>query len=99
MPVRDANGVDSPTDSSYAVLAEAGKASQFCGRMPFDVDKNDNDIVRFGVKLPKPGEVDSAGEVIDTVSINIGLLIKDKKNTAKDYWIPIYLDPNIKNTG
>lgn len=98
MPVRSANGVESPTDSSYAVLAEAGKASQFCGRKPFDID-NGNDVVRFGVKLPKPGELDNTGEVADTVSINIGLLIKDKKNTKEDYWIPIYLDPNIKNTG
>ncbi len=87
MPVRDANGVDSKTDSSYAVLAEAGKASQFCGRKPFEVDKKGNDIVRFGVKLAKD----------ETVSINIGLLIEDRKNSG--YWIPVYLDPNIKNIG
>jgi hypothetical protein len=87
MPVRDANGIESPTDSSYAVLAEAGKAAQFCGRKTFEDDKKGNDMVRFGVKLAKP----------DTVSINIGLLIEDKKNPG--YWIPVYLDPNIKNTG
>jgi hypothetical protein len=87
MPVRNAEGVESKTDSSYAVLAEAGRASQFCGRKPFEVDKKDNDIVRFGVKLAK----------YETVSINIGLLIEDRKNSG--YWIPVYLDPNIKNTG
>lgn len=87
MPVRDANGVESKTDSSYAVLAEAGRASQFCGRKPFEDDANGNDIVRFGVKMAK----------YDTVSINIGLLIEDRKNSG--YWIPIYLDPNIKNVG
>lgn len=86
MPVRDANGVDSPTDSSYAVLAEASNASRFCGREPIR-QVNGDDVVRFGVKMP----------LNQTVSINIGLLIADKKNPG--YWIPIYLDPNMKNIG
>jgi hypothetical protein len=87
MPVRDAQGNESKTDSSFAVLAETGNVGKFCGREEFGTDGTGHDVVRFGVKLAKD----------ETVSINIGLLIEDKKN--KDYWIPIYLDPNIKNVG
>ncbi len=84
MPVRVA-GIDNPIDSSYAVLAPAGAASKFCGRQSFD--PQDPGVVRFGAVLA-PGEV---------VSINIGLLIPDKANPG--FYIPIYLDPNIKNVG
>jgi hypothetical protein len=87
MPVRDANGNESATDSRFAVLAQATKIGKFCDRKEFGTDGAGNDVVKFGVVLDKD----------ESVSINIGLLVKDKKKEG--YWIPIYLDPNMKNTG
>lgn len=84
MPVRVA-GINNPNDSSYAVLAPPGLVGKFCGRKPFN--PTNPDVLRFGVKL-------AVGEV---VSFNIGLLIPDKQNPG--YYIPIYLDPNMKNIG
>lgn len=87
MKVRDANGNFDPKDSSVAVMAEASKVAKFCYRQPIELDADGDETIKFGVMLAK-------GE---TVSINIGVLVEDKTN--KGFWIPIYIDPNMKNTG
>lgn len=83
---RDANGNFSPTDSSVAVLIPAGRSVNFCGRSAISINKGDQ-VIQFGVMF--------TGQ--DTTSMNIGLLVADKKHPG--YFIPIYLDPNIKNPG
>lgn len=86
MKLRDKKGIFNPTDSSVAIMAEPENIEKFCHRQSIDKSSGD-EIISFGVILPKE----------DTVSINIGIMVEDKNKAG--YWIPIYIDPNIRNAG
>lgn len=79
------------TNSSIAVMVDPGKGSGFCGRT--DVATTvvprgmDFQTMQFGV-LKGP----------DVQSINIGIMIPDDPKSPA-YWLPIILDPNVKNEG
>jgi hypothetical protein len=78
------------TDSSVAVMAPPpGTAGwKFCGRTDIKIT-NDTESITFGIMK------DSG-----TQSLNIGLLVPAKaKNGKTPYWLPIFLDPNMRNEG
>lgn len=77
-----------PTASTVAVMAPVDRVDRFCGRTDIDI-QNGKEVMSFGIK--KGGE---------TLSINVGLLVPSKPKAGKTpYWLPIFLDPNMRNEG
>jgi hypothetical protein len=79
----------SGTDSSVAVLVPQPE-SDFCNRTPIVVDAaNNTESISFVMN-----------RVMKTRSINIGLLVPAKANgNESQTWLPIFLDPNMRNEG
>ena len=81
-------------DSSVAVLSPAKDpvlGELYCGRTDIAVDSvNQTESVTFGVKAAKIG----------ARSLNIGIMVPTKKTGQEpQFWLPIFLDPNVKNEG
>jgi hypothetical protein len=81
------------TNSSVAVLTpplQSPGGSSYCGRTPIDTSVAGTERFSFGVR-----------NAADARSLNIGLLVPTKKEkiTEPQMWLPIFLDPNIRNTG
>jgi hypothetical protein len=75
-------------NSAGAVTVRHGDSGKFCGRLPIKRDPvTDEETLTFGSLLKKEEES----------SINIGVLVANKKDTTK--WTPIYIDPNVRNQG
>lgn len=75
-------------DSSAAITVRQGDADKFCGRSTIARDAATGlETVSFGSLLKKNQES----------SINIGVLIANKKTAGK--WTPVYIDPNMRNEG
>jgi hypothetical protein len=69
-------------------MVPAGAGSQFCGRTKIDI-RSGKESVTFGIK--RDGT---------TYSLNVGLLVPAKpKNNKTLVWLPIFLDPNVRNQG
>jgi hypothetical protein len=80
------------TDSSVAVLTPAGQPGniEYCGRTPIDLSVAGEESFRFGVRK-------AAG----VRSLNIGLMVPTvkEKDDKSQMWLPIFLDPNVRNEG
>ena len=78
-------------NSSVAVLTpapEPGKV-EYCGRTPIDTSDPDTESFSFGVR-----------KAVGARSLNIGLLVPtEKESNETQMWLPIFLDPNVRNEG
>jgi hypothetical protein len=75
-------------NSEVTVMIPAGTGSHFCGRTNIDI-KPGKESVTFGIK--RDGQV---------YSLNVGLLVPaEPKNNSTKVWLPIFLDPNVRNQG
>lgn len=91
LKVLDKYGIPDEKSTAFAITTETGKAAKFC-IYPSFYDQGGARVVRFGAKL----------DHAETASFNIGLIAKDKKASkaaGRDLWVPLYVDPNIKNNG
>ncbi len=78
------------TDSTLAVTVDPNTKNRFCGRTEVTTTTTGGKTFQYV----------SFGMLKDTVvrSINIGIMIPD--NVANPtYWLPIIIDPNVRNTG
>jgi hypothetical protein len=82
---KTATNANDPTD---AIRVEPNKGTLFCGRTDIKPESAPaGESVTFGML-----------KGADTVSVNIGIMIPDT-STPPVYWLPIILDPNVKNSG
>jgi hypothetical protein len=78
------------TDSSIAVLVEPRTTASFCGRTDTtSTTVNGKKYQTFSFGVLKGTSVHS---------VNIGIMVPDS-TTNPTYWMPILLDPNVKNSG
>ena len=76
-------------DSSLTVLVP-DPTNDFCGRLPIDVDTvNNTESVSFVMN-----------RVVGSRSLNLGLLVPGAKTGSEtQVWLPLFLDPNVRNQG
>ena len=83
------------TNSSLAVLVPA-PASEFCGRSAIVINAaNNTETVSFVMN-----RVPASPNLRASRSINIGLMVPTKRiGQELQMWLPIFLDPNVRNEG